>query len=92
MAHDLSYDQQLANRATYNFDNATRQMLIPGDTDAKDRFIRADYYRQWLPEPKNTREAIAGILAIARNSPCHSARPTGYPATLTPLSAARPWT
>ncbi|WP_366927365.1 linear amide C-N hydrolase [Hyphomicrobium sp.] len=67
MTNDPSYHQQLAYRATFNFDNATRQTPIPGNTDAKDRFIRADYYREWLPEPKNTREAIAAILAIVRN-------------------------
>ena len=67
MTNDPSYDQQLAYLAKFNFDNATRETSIPGNTDGKDRFIRADYYRQWLPEPKNTREAIASILAIARN-------------------------
>jgi len=68
MTNDPSYDQQLAYRATFNFENATRETPIPGNTDGKDRFIRSDYYRQWLPEPKNTREAITGILAIARNA------------------------
>ena len=82
MTNDPSYDQQLANRATYNFDNATRQTPIPGNTDAKDRFIRADYYRQWLPEPKNTREAIAAILAIARNVSVPFGAPNRAPGSL----------
>ena len=82
MTNDPSYDQQLANRATYNFDNATRQTPIPGNTDAKDRFIRADYYRQWLPEPKNTREAIAAILAIARNVSVPFGAPNREPGSL----------
>ena len=82
MTNDPSYDQQLANRATYNFDNATRQTPIPGNTDAKDRFIRADYYRQWLPEPKNTREAITAILAIARNVSVPFGAPNRAPGSL----------
>jgi len=82
MTNEPSYDQQLANRATYNFDNATRQTPIPGNTDAKDRFIRADYYRQWLPEPKNTREAVAGILAIARNVSVPFGAPNRAPGSL----------
>jgi len=82
MTNDPSYDQQLANRATYNFDNAARQTPIPGNTDAKDRFIRADYYRQWLPEPKNTREAIAAILAIARNVSVPFGAPNRAPGSL----------
>ena len=82
MTNDPSYDQQLAYRATFNFDNATRQTPIPGNTDAKDRFIRADYYRQWLPETKNTREAIAGILAIARNVSVPFGAPNRAPGSL----------
>jgi penicillin V acylase-like amidase (Ntn superfamily) len=82
MTNDPSYDQQLAYRATFNFDNATRQTPIPGNTDAKDRFIRADYYRQWLPEPKDTREAIAGVLAIARNVSVPFGAPNRAPGSL----------
>ena len=82
MTNDPSYDQQLAYRATFNFDNATRETPIPGNTDGKDRFIRADYYRQWLPEPKNTREAIAGILAIARNASVPFGAPNRAPGSL----------
>ncbi|TAY15965.1 linear amide C-N hydrolase [Rhizobium leguminosarum] len=82
MTNDPSFDQQLANRAKYNFDNATRQTPIPGNTDAKDRFIRADYYRQWLPEPKNTREAVAAILAIARNVSVPFGAPNREPGSL----------
>jgi choloylglycine hydrolase len=82
MTNDPSYDQQLAYRATFNFENATRQTPIPGNTDAKDRFIRADYYRQWLPEPKDTREAVAGILAIARNVSVPFGAPNRAPGSL----------
>jgi choloylglycine hydrolase len=82
MTNDPSYDQQLAYRATFNFDNATRETPIPGNTDAKDRFIRADYYRQWLPEPKNTREGIAAILAIARNVSVPFGAPNRAPGSL----------
>ena len=82
MTNDPSYDQQLAYRAKFNFDNATRETSIPGNTDGKDRFIRADYYRQWLPEPKNTREAIAGILAIARNVSVPFGAPNRAPGSL----------
>ena len=32
-----------------------------------DRFQRAAYYAAMLPEPKSEREAVAGVLAIARN-------------------------
>ena len=82
LTNDPSYDQQLAYRARFNFDNATRETPIPGNTDAKDRFIRADYYRQWLPDPKDTRESISGILAIARNVSVPFGAPNRAPGSL----------
>ena len=42
-------------------------MPLPGNVNAVDRFARATYYLNLLPEPKTEREAAAGILAIARN-------------------------
>ena len=34
---------------------------------ATDRFQRAAYYSAMLPEPENEQQAVAGVLAIARN-------------------------
>lgn len=82
MTNDPSYPEHLANRATYNFDGATRQTEIPGNVDPRHRFIRADYYRLMLPEPKTTREAIAGILAIARNVSVPFGAPNNVPGSL----------
>lgn len=82
MTNDPPYDEQLANRAKYNFDGATRQTEIPGNVDPRHRFVRADYYRQMLPEPKTEREAIAGILAIARNVSVPFGAPNNTPGSL----------
>lgn len=82
LTNDPSYDQHLAFRKAFNFEGATRQTFIPGNTDARDRFIRADYYRQWLPEPKDMREAIASILAIARNVSVPFGAPNRAPGSL----------
>jgi penicillin V acylase-like amidase (Ntn superfamily) len=82
MTNDPSFDLQLANFAEYDFTNATRATPIPGNTDAKDRFIRANYYLNWLPEPKNTREAIASVLAIARNVSVPFGAPNREPGSL----------
>lgn len=82
MTNDPSYDQHLAFRAAFNFEGATRQTFIPGNVDARDRFIRADYYRKWLPEPKDTREALASILAIARNVSVPFGAPNRAPGSL----------
>lgn len=82
MTNDPSYDQQLANFAKYDFTDATRSTPIPGNTDAKDRFIRANYYLNWLPEPKNTREAIASVIAVARNVSVPFGAPNREPGSL----------
>jgi choloylglycine hydrolase len=41
---------------------------LPGNVSATDRFARATYFSAILPDPKNEREAVAGVLAIARNA------------------------
>jgi len=82
MTNDPAYDEQLANLARYDFTNATRQTPLPGNVDPRDRFVRSAYYLQMLPEPKSQREAIAGILAIARNASVPFGAPNNAPGTL----------
>lgn len=82
MTNDPTYDEQLANLARYDFTNATRQTVLPGNVDPRDRFVRSAYYLQMLPEPKSGREAIAGILAIARNASVPFGAPNNAPGTL----------
>lgn len=82
MTNDPTYDEQLENLARYDFKNATRQTVLPGNVDPRDRFVRSAYYLQMLPEPKSGREAIAGILAIARNASVPFGAPNNAPGTL----------
>lgn len=82
MTNDPTYDEQLANLARYDFTNATRQTPLPGNVDPRDRFVRSAYYLQMLPEPRSEREAIAGILAIARNASVPFGAPNNAPGTL----------
>ena len=67
MTNDPSYDQQLALLREQDFSQPSSDTPLPGNVKATDRFQRAAYFAAMLPEPKNEREAIAGILAIARN-------------------------
>ncbi|MFN3349389.1 linear amide C-N hydrolase [Pseudorhodoplanes sp.] len=67
MTNDPTYDQQLALLKQQDFSKPSSEMTLPGNVNARDRFQRAAYYSALLPEPKNQREAIAGVLAIARN-------------------------
>jgi choloylglycine hydrolase len=67
MTNDPTYDKQLELLATLDFSNPAGDMPLPGNVNAIDRFARATYYLDLLPDPTTEREAAAGVLAIARN-------------------------
>jgi penicillin V acylase-like amidase (Ntn superfamily) len=67
MTNDPSYDQQLALLKKQDFSKPSSDMPLPGNVNPRDRFQRAAYYEALLPEPKNEREAVAGMFGIARN-------------------------
>jgi choloylglycine hydrolase len=82
MTNDPPFDEQLANLARFDFTDATRATPLPGNVNPLDRFVRASFFLKKLPEPKNEREAIAGILAIARNASVPFGAPNYAPGTL----------
>ena len=69
MSNDPPYDQALAELAKYDFTNATRDLPLPGNSNSLDRFIRANFYIDFLrkTQPKSTTEAVASLLSVARN-------------------------
>lgn len=67
MTNDPTFDEQLALLAAMDFSEPSRDMQLPGNVNAVDRFQRAAYYRALLPEPADVRQAVAGVLAIVRN-------------------------
>jgi len=67
MTNDPPYDQQLALLQGLDFSYPSSDTPLPGNVAPTDRFARASYYAALLPEPGNEREAVAGVLAIARN-------------------------
>jgi choloylglycine hydrolase len=67
MTNDPTYDEQLALLKQKDFSKPSSDMPLPGNVKATDRFQRAAYFSAMLPEPKNEREAVASVLAIARN-------------------------
>lgn len=67
MTNDPPYNEQLEMLDKVDFSQPSRDMPLPGNVNAIDRFQRAAYYGALLPEPKDERQAIASVLAIARN-------------------------
>ena len=70
MTNDPTYDEQLALLKKQDYSKPSMDLPIPGNVNAIDRFQRATYYKAVLQEPKNEREAVAGVLAIARQCLC----------------------
>jgi len=68
MTNDPTYDQQLELLKQQDFSKPSSQMPLPGNVNPVDRFQRATYYLNLLPEPKSEREAVAGVFAIVRNT------------------------
>jgi choloylglycine hydrolase len=67
MTNDPTYDEQLALLEKQDFSKPSSDTPLPGNVRATDRFQRAAYYAALLPKPKTEREAVASVLAIARN-------------------------
>ena len=67
VTNDPTYVEQLALLAELDFSNPSSEMPLPGNVNPRDRFQRASYFLSLLPEMDNEPEAIAGVLAIARN-------------------------
>ena len=67
MTNDPTYDEQLALLAQQDFSHPSRDMPLPGNVNAVDRFQRAAYYAALLPEPADMRQAVAGLMAVMRN-------------------------
>ena len=86
MANSPDYDQQLANRARYAPFGG--ELPPPGDITSLDRFVRASYFRHYLPEPVNIAETVAGHSASRRTRRFLRERPTTTAAS-TPRGGTR---
>ena len=67
VTNDPTYDEQLALLKKRDFSEPSSDTPVPGNVNPSDRFQRAAYFTAMLPEPKTEREAVACVLAIARN-------------------------
>lgn len=67
MTNDPTFEEQRRLLAEQDFSNPSRDMPLPGNVNARDRFQRAAYYSALLPEPATERQAVAALLAVMRN-------------------------
>ncbi|GAT03643.1 linear amide C-N hydrolase [Mycolicibacterium fortuitum] len=66
MTNSPTFDQQL--ELVKSFTGLGGDQPIPGSTVASDRFARASYYADRLPEPSSQVEAIASMFSVIRNA------------------------
>ncbi|HMP91687.1 MAG TPA: linear amide C-N hydrolase [Phnomibacter sp.] len=65
MTNDPPYEQQLA--ITKYWKNIPGKSFLPGSVTAADRFVRASFFINAIPQTDNTRIAVAGVFSVIRN-------------------------
>lgn len=78
MTNDPTFDQQLA--ITKYWENIPGKTFLPGSVTAADRFVRASFYINAIPQTDNTRVAVASVFSVIRNvSVPYGFQIDGYP-------------
>lgn len=65
MTNDPPYEQQLAIAAYW--EKIPGKTFLPGSVTAADRFVRAAFFIQSIPQTDNTRVAVASVFSVIRN-------------------------
>jgi penicillin V acylase-like amidase (Ntn superfamily) len=65
MTNSPVFDQQLAINQYWKSIPGT--IMLPGTNRAADRFVRASYYINAIPQTDNTRVALASVFGVIRN-------------------------
>ncbi len=66
MTNSPTYDQQIALNAYW--ETVGGDAMLPGTHRAADRFVRASFYVNQLPDPKTDRQAVANVMSVMRNA------------------------
>ena len=67
LANAPAYDQQLALAGAIDLSHPSAEVSLPGNITSRERFQRATYFMSTLPEPKDDRASLAGVLSVLRN-------------------------
>ena len=65
MTNSPTYDKQLTLNDYWK--EIGGLVMLPGTNRASDRFVRASFYIQALPQTDNFRQAVAGVFSVMRN-------------------------
>jgi len=65
MTNDPTYEEQLAI-AKY-WENIPGKVFLPGSVTSADRYVRASFFINSIPQTDNKRVAVAGVFSVIRN-------------------------
>ena len=65
MTNEPTYDKQIENLTQYRTFGGDKP--LPGERTPSDRFVRAAYYANGLPEPANRDEGVAYLFSVIRH-------------------------
>ncbi len=65
MTNDPPYEQQLAINKYWQ--NIPGRIFLPGTVSAPDRFVRAHFYINAVPQTDDTRISVASVMSVVRN-------------------------
>ena len=65
MTNSPTYDKQLTLNDYWK--EIGGLVMLPGTNRASDRFVRASFYIQALPQTDNFRQVVAGVFGVMRN-------------------------
>lgn len=65
MTNNPPYLQQLAIKKYW--DNIPGKIFLPGSVTPSDRFVRASFFIDAIPQTDNTRVVVAGVMSVIRN-------------------------
>ncbi|MGO3707442.1 MAG: linear amide C-N hydrolase [Mesonia hippocampi] len=78
MTNDPTFEEQLA--ITKYWKNIPGKTFLPGSVTAADRFARASFFLNAIPQTDNTRIAVASVFSVIRNvSVPYGFQIEGYP-------------
>jgi penicillin V acylase-like amidase (Ntn superfamily) len=84
LANDPAYDEALALVDPDGYADLTRNDPLPGNTKSSDRFVRANFYLDFLrrTKPASLEAAKAGLMSVARNVSVPIGAPMDEPGTV----------
>ncbi|MDN3689779.1 linear amide C-N hydrolase [Cyclobacterium jeungdonense] len=65
MTNDPPYEQQMAIGKYW--ENIPGKTFLPGSVTSSDRFVRASFFLNSIPQTDNTRVAVASVFSVIRN-------------------------